>query len=214
MLINANKPKSAMEQFERVQRANSNYPELSYQWAVAKKKVAEQENSKDTALEAIKLAKKELAKNPVHFESYLLIAELYYILGSLSKSKTEGIGQQDVAYSGAYSEMVSWFKLCAKNYQKAIDLAVQPGGVFIDMAKCYRLSGSLDQARASAAMAEDLDKTNPRIWIETAQIYEQQGNYRAAVKAYENFQTIYPNAPNKKEVENKINSLKSIVEEN
>lgn len=214
MLVKNDRPKLAMEQFERVQRANANYPDLSYQWALAKKKVAEKENSREIALDAIKLAKKELAKNPSHFESYLLIAELYYILGSLSKNKTQAMGQKEAGYTQAYAEMVSWFKLCAKSYQKAIDLAVQPGEVFIDMAKCYRLSGSLDQARASAVMAEDLDKTNPRIWMETAQIYEQQGNRRAALKAYENFQLIYPNAPNKKEVENKINTLKSMIEEN
>jgi len=215
MLVENKKPKLAIEQFERVQRANPNYPDLQYQWAVAKKKVAEKEKSKEMALEAIILCKKELAKNPAHYQSYLLIAESYYILGDIVQSKTQKIGQEDAGYSGSYSEMVSWYKLCAKNYQKAIDVTGGlGGGVFIDMAKCYRLSGALDQASASAVRAEELDKTNPRIWMETGQIYEQQGNRRAALKAYENFLLVYPNAPNKKEVENRINRLKNMIEEN
>lgn len=215
MLLENKKPKLAMEQFERVQRANQNYPDLQYQWAVAKKKVAVKERSKEMAIEAIDLCKKELAKNTAHYQSHLLIAESYYILGDITRAKTQKIGQEEEAYSDSYSEMVSWYKLCAKSYQKAIDITGGLGGdVFIDMAKCYRLSGALDQATASAVRAEELDKTNPRIWMEIGQIYEQQGNSRASLKAYENFLLVYPNAPNKKEVENRINRLKSMIEEN
>jgi len=215
MLIENRKPKLAMEQFQRVKRANENYPELDYQWAVAKKQLAIKERSKEFALEAIEFSKSELSKNPAHYQSHLLIAEAYYLLGELVRAKTQKIAQQDESYSLSYSEMVSWYKLCAKSYKQAIDLTGGLGGeVFIDMAKCYRLSGALDQASASAVRAEELDKTNPRIWMEIGQIYEQQGNTRASLKAYENFLLVFPNAPNKKEVENRINRLKSISEEN
>ncbi len=213
MLIKNLKPRRAIKQFERVERANPLYPDLSYQWAVATKLLAEKEKNSEIAQKAIDLCKQELSRDPSHFESYLLIADSYHLLGNISKKKAEKMNAADSEYSEVYSEMVSWYKLCAKNYQKAIDKAIQPGEVYIDMARCYRLSGALDQARASAIVAEDLDKTNPRIWFETAQIYEQQGGYREALKAYENFLLIYPNAPNKKNVENKINKLKSMVEE-
>lgn len=213
MLTKNLKPKGAIKQFERVERANPLFPELSYQWAVATKLLAEKEKSAELAQRAIELCRQELSRNPSHFESYLLIAESYHILGSMAKNRAEKMGTKKIEYSETYSEMISWYKLCSKNYQKAIDKAVQPGGVYIDLARCYRLSGALDQARASALVAESLDKTNPRIWFETAQIYEQQGGYREALKAYENFLLIYPNAPNKKGVEKKINKLKSIVEE-
>ncbi len=213
MLIKNRKPKKAIKQFVRVERANPLYPDLSYQWAVATKMLAKQKNSPDLALEAIKLAKRELARDPSHFESYLLIAESYHVLGNIEKAKVEKMGAGESGYSEAYSSMVSWYKLCSKNYQKSIDKAVQPGDVYIDMARCQRLSGALDQAKASAIVAESLDKTNPRIWFETAQIYEQEGNARAALKAYQNFLLIYPNAPNKKAVENKINGLESLTEE-
>jgi len=215
MLSENRKPKLAMEQFERVERANQNYPNLQYQWALAMKKVAEKERDAKMAHAAIKLCKKELAKNTAHYQSYLLIAESYYILGDIVRSKTQNIGQEDEAYSASYSEMVSWYKLCAKTYQKAIDVTGGLGGeTYIDMAKCYRLSGALDQATASAVRAEELDKTNPRIWMEIGQIYEQKGNLRASLKAYENFLLVYPNAPNKKEVEMRLNRLKSMIEEN
>lgn len=214
VLIQNLKPKKAIKQFERVERANPLYPDLLYRWAVALKMLAEKEKEPKFAQEAIKFARKEIARDPSHFEAYLLVAENYYVLGGIAKRKTENTSANSADYSEKYNEMVSWYKLCAKNYQKAIDKAVQPGEVYIDMARCYRLSGALDQARASAVMAESLDKTNPRIWFETAQIYEQQGGNREALKAYENFLLIYPNAPGKKEVEKKINKLKSITEEN
>ncbi len=207
------KPNQAIQQFERVERTNPLFPDLLYQWAAAVKLLAEKEQNPAKAQKAISLCKQELLKNPSHFESYLLMAENYRILGNIAKNKAETTNTQDSTYSEIYSEMVSWYKLCAKSYKSAIEKAHQPGEVYIDMARCYRLSGALDQARASAAVAESLDKTNPRIWLETAQIYEQQGGYIEALKAYENFLLIYPNAPNQKDIENKLNKLKSMVEE-
>jgi tetratricopeptide (TPR) repeat protein len=214
MLLNNFKPRDAIKQFERVERANPLYPDLLYQWAKSKKMIAQKENDAELAQEAIKLAEKELDRDPTHFESHILIAEAYYVLGNIIKEKVENTNPSDEEYSFLYSEMVSWYKLCASNYQKAIDKAVQPGDVHISMARCYRLSGALDQARASADYAEKIDKTNPRVWLELALIHEQQGSFRLALKSYENFLLIYPNAENKKEVENRINKLKSIAEEN
>ncbi len=206
------KPNQAIKQFKRVKRANPLFPDLLYQWARAVKLLAEKKQDPKIVQEAIDLCKQELLSNPSHFESYLIIAESYHLLGNIARNKIKTMNTQDSKYSETYSEMISWYKLCAKNYQKSIDKAVQSGEVYIDMARCYRLSGALDQARASAIVAESLDKTNPRIWLEIAQIYEQQGGYREALKAYENFLLIYPNAPNKKDIENRLNKLKSMVE--
>ena len=91
-----------------------------------------------------------------------------------------------------------------------MDLATQPGGVYIDMARCQRLSGQVDLATASAKRAELLDSSNPRVWMETAFIYEQQGNYRTALKAYETYLIVFPNAPNKDSVLKKVEKLQDL----
>lgn len=211
MLLKLNQPAQALTQFNRVRTSNPRYPDLDFESAQATLQLAKSKKNHELALEAVKLAQSEIKRNLVHHESYNLMADAYYTLGGIAQGKVQAMSTDDKDYSRTYSEMVSWYKLCSRNYQKAIDIAVQPPSTYIDMARCYRLSGSLDQAQASAEQAERLDRGDPRIWIELAQINEQLGRSNMALKAYTNFLLVYPNAPNKSDVEKKINELESIL---
>lgn len=213
MLFKAKRVKAAIKQYERIYEMSPNYPELMYHWADATKALALINKDKDLALEAVRLAKLELEKNPSFFESHLLIADSYYILGGIFKEKAQKTKENTDKYSEVYSSMISWYKLCTQSYRKAIDLSIQTGSVYIDLARCQRLSGGVDSALASAKKAEEIDGSNPRIWLEIGLLYEQKGSYRAATKAYENFLSIFPNAPNKSEISEKIKELKALVEE-
>lgn len=210
LLIENNKPTSALRQLERVSQVTPKFPDLYYFWGKATQMLGSSKKSSELLLEAISLAEKEIERNPTHVDSYLLIADTYYRLGNLDRVKTEKTPTNDPEYSNIYSAMISWYKLCSKSYQKAMDLALQPGGVYIDMARCQRLSGQVDLAIASAQRAEELDSSNPRVWMETALIFEQQGNFRTALKAYETYLVVFPNAPNKDSVLKKIERLQDL----
>lgn len=210
LLIDKNKPEPAIKQLERVSQVTPKFPDLYYYWGKSTQMLGSAKNSKELLLKAIEMAEKEIERNPTHVESYLLIADTYYILGNLDRAKTEKTPTNDLEYTNVYSAMIAWYKLCSKGYQKAMDLATQPGGVYIDMARCQRLSGEVDLATASAKRAEQLDSSNPRVWMETALIYEQQGNFRTALKAYETYLIVFPNAPNKDSVLKKIEKLEDL----
>ncbi len=205
LLTKSGKNEQAISQFQRVKGINSNYPDLRYQWAIALKQLAKNK-------ESVSMSKEEIALNPYNFRAYILNAENYYMLGKVAASKIKSVGTSSDSYSNIYSEMVSWYKLCASQYQKAIEIAEQSSDTYINMAKCYRLAGQIDLAKASAEKASQLDRGNAKVWMEVALIFEQQGNIQAALKAYENYLLILPNAPDRSQVELKINKLKSMNE--
>ena len=210
LLLDNKQPEGAIEQIKRVQRVTPKYPELYYYWAKALKEMGTSKSDKETLLEAIKTAEQEIERNPTYVDSYLLIADAYYILGGVLLKQAKKLSSNSPNYSEVYSEMISWYKLCSRSYQKAMDLALQPGQAYISLARCQRLSGQVDLAVVSARKAGELDTSNPLIWIETALIYEQEGNQRAALKAYEKYLLIFPNAPNKEEVLGKIKKLEEL----
>lgn len=203
VLITKGQNRTALQQFKRVQGINPNYPKLRYYWAKALKNLAKYEGS-------IAKAKEEIALNQNSFESYVLLSQNYYMLGKAAETRARKKAQRSDEYSEAYSEMVGWFKQCASSYQKSIEIADQSSDIYVEMARCYRLSGQIDQAKASADIAQELDKGNAKVWLEIAQIYDQLGNVAPAVAAYEKYILIFPNAPNRKAVELKIQQLKSM----
>ena len=210
LLLDSKRPEQAIEQIQRVQRVTPKYPELHYYWAKALKMMGTAKSDKELLLEAIETAEMEIERNPTYVDSYLLIADTYYILGGVLLKEAKKLSSNSPNYSEVYSEMISWYKLCSRSYQKAMDLALQPGQAYISLARCQRLSGQIDLAVMSAKKAEELDSANPLVWIEAALIYEQEGNQRAALKAYEKYLLIFPNAPNKDEVQGKIKKLEDL----
>jgi len=210
LLLKNKKAEAAINQIQRVQRITPKYPELYYIWSKALKMLGTSKSDKELLSEAIKTAEQEIERNPTYVDSYLLIADIYYVLGNILLKEAKKLNSNSPNYSEVYSEMISWYKLCSKTYQKAMDLALQPGQAYISLARCQRLSGQVDLAVFSAKRAEELDSSNPLVWIENALIYEQQGNQRAALKAYEKYLLVFPNAPNKVQVQEKIKRLEEL----
>ena len=210
LLLKSKRPEQAIDQIQRVQRITPKYPELYYYWSKALKMMGTSKLDKEMLLKAIETAKREIERNPTYVDSYLLMADTYYILGGILLKEVKKLSANSPNYSEVYSEMISWYKLCSRSYQKSMDLVLQPGQAYISLARCQRLSGQIDLAVLSAKKAEELDSANPLVWIEAALIYEQRGNQRAALKAYEKYLLIFPNAPNENEVLGKIQKLEEL----
>ena len=210
LLLRSKQSEQAIKQIQRIQRVTPKYPELYYYWGKALKMMGTLKLNKDVLLSAVEMVEREIERNPTHVDSYLLMADTYYTLGGVLLGKAKKLNSNSPNYSEVYSEMISWYKLCSRSYQKAMDLALQPGRAYISLARCQRLSGQVDLAVVSAKKAGELDASSPLVWIEAALVYEQQGNHRAALKAYEKYLLIFPNAPNKDEVLGKVKELEEL----
>jgi len=106
-----------------------------------------------------------------------------------------------------------------KNYPKAVleyqaALKLRPVGadVYIRMARAYRLSNSFDQALSMLRAAENRESGNAEIAKEYGAVYELKSDNMAAVKFYNRYLQILPNAPDRSAIVDRINQLGGVVE--
>ncbi len=130
---------------------------------------------------AIEMAKMEKELNPSLAEPYILTAEAYY--------------RQD-----QYQE-------CAGEYQKAIMRRSQGTDIYIQMARCYRLSGALDPAIQMLDKAAQIESGNANIYKELGAIYHMQGQRQQAYSAYERYLHLAPNASDRGAIEKVMKEL-------
>ncbi len=132
----------------------------------------------NVALEAIKREKQD---NPNLADSYQLAAEIY-------------------AAKRQYSE-------CAAEYSSAMKLRSPGADIYVKAAQCYRQSGSIDVAQDLLTMASSRESGYADIYKEQGAIYEIKGDIRAAVQSYNKYLGLSPNAPDRGEVEARINQI-------
>ena len=130
---------------------------------------------------AINAASQEKKMNPNLADAYLLSAEIYTTR--------------------------SQFQKCAAEYQQAIKLRPQGADIYVRLARCYRQSANLDIAEAMVNVAASKESGMPEIYREQGAIYEQRGDLRSAAQAYAKYLALSPNAPDKNEIEIRINNL-------
>ncbi|MBS1969144.1 MAG: tetratricopeptide repeat protein [Bdellovibrionales bacterium] len=130
------------------------------------------------ALEAIKREKQD---NPNLADSYLLAGEIY-------------------AAKKQFAE-------CAAEYSQSMKLRSQGADTYVKAAQCYRLSGSVDIAQDLLSMASSRESGYADIYKEQGAIYEVRGDIRAAVQSYNKYLALSPNAPDRAEIENRINRI-------
>lgn len=132
---------------------------------------------------ALAMAHEEVSINPNMANSFLLAAEAYSQMGQ--------------------------FTLCAGEYQKAIKLRPQGPDIYLKMAQCYRQSGNLEIALTMLKTAESKDSGLPEIYREQGIVYETKGDFIKAIEAYNQYFVLDPNAPDRGQIEGRINSLKN-----
>lgn len=119
--------------------------------------------------------------NPSLADSYILAAEIYY---------------RQEQYTN-----------CATEYQKAIARRPLGAEIYINMARCYRLSGALDSAVQMLDQAAQRESGNPEIYKELGQAYHMQGLLPQAKAAYTRYVDLSPNAPDRDEIEKRMEEL-------
>lgn len=135
----------------------------------------------DSPQEAIEQAKAEIAKNPNMADPYLLMAEAHTVMQK--------------------------YNLCAGDYMQAVNLRPQGAGIYVKMARCYRLSGDLDTAVSMINQADRLESGNPEVWKEQGAIYDNKQDRIKAIDAYNQYLVLAPNAPDREQVQARIKAL-------
>ena len=136
-------------------------------------------NSKKALEEALA----ERAINPELVDSYLLAAESYFNLQQYGN--------------------------CAGEYQKAVSKQGPGSAVLVRMSRCYRLSGALDSATSLLREAVTLESGNPDIYKEQGAIYHMKGMADEAIKNYDTYLRLAPNATDRAEVESRIRRVQA-----
>ena len=134
-----------------------------------------------SAEEAIEQAKLEKAKNPNLAEPYLLAAD-------------------------AYTELKQ-YSSCAGEYLYAVKLSAVNSDLYVKMARCYRLAGNLDAAVSMINQASFQESGNPEVWKEQGSIYEMRQEKVKAIEAYNQYLVLAPNAADREQIEDRIDSL-------
>lgn len=130
---------------------------------------------------ALDAAMEERRLNPNLADSYILAAEIYTT-------------QRE-------------FQKCAQEYQQAVKLRPQGAELYVRLARCHRQAGNTDVAESMLLIAANQESGYPEIYKEQGAIFETKGDRAAAVRAYQKYLGLSPNAPDRFGIESKITSL-------
>ena len=96
------------------------------------------------------------------------------------------------------------YNFCFDEYQKAVEKGLKSSMVYVNMAECSRLSGGLDVSISLLNYALSLESGNASIYRELGIIYETKGQWDRALKAYEKYFTLAPQAKDRSSIERRI----------
>ena len=144
--------------------------------------------AEDDFEQALEMAEKERLMNPNIPESFLLAAEVYY------RKKQYGS--------------------CADKYKEVLVRGLKTSEIFINLARCYRLSGNLDSAFTMLNEAKEVESGNPNIHKELGALYHTKGSYEKAIKAYRDYLKMNPQAEDKGSIKIRINNIQSSANDN
>lgn len=99
------------------------------------------------------------------------------------------------------------YSLCAQEYQQAIRLRPQSAIIYVRLAQCYRLGGSLDVAISMLRQAANQESGLPDIYREQGEVYLMQGDLLRAHEAFEQYFVLNPNAPDRDQIQQRIQAL-------
>lgn len=133
--------------------------------------------------EALAEANNERDLNPDMAEAYLLAGEAFYQMRQYTN--------------------------CAAEYQKAVNKKSGSALVYVQMARCYRLSGGIESAQSLLRKAQALESGNPEIYKEQGAIFHQRAMADEAIAAYDTYLRLVPSADDKAEIEARIRRIQS-----
>ena len=103
--------------------------------------------------------------------------------------------------------MMKQYQHCVDQYRKAISFGQLSGDFYVKLARCSHLSGNLDMAEDMLTEAKKVESGNPDIYKELGAIYEKKKMPSHAVRAYEVYLKLAPNAADSALIQKRIQSL-------
>lgn len=164
---------------------------------------------------AISQFKRAQSVNPLYPRINYYMGRAYYNAGEFESALQAALAERKINPNIADSYILAaevysasrQFQKCAAEYQQAIKLRPQGADLYVRIAKCYRQSGSAEIAESMLSIAAGQESGNPDIYKEQGAIFEVKGDARAAMESYNKYLTLSPNAPDKREIENRILNL-------
>ena len=165
--------------------------------------------------EALQQFQRVLKINPNYPRTYYYLARTSFSSGNLSEA-LDYANQEKKLYprlSDAYilSAEIHSARLkyadCSTEYSKATGLSQQGADIYVKAARCYRLSGSLDLAEDMLALAKERESGFAEIIREQGAIFQSRGKNVEAIRAYEMYLELSPNALDKNDIRGQISRL-------
>jgi tetratricopeptide (TPR) repeat protein len=214
LYIDIQKFDEAIKQFQRVLTMNRMYPSIYYNMA----KVYFAQRKMKKVLEYCQI---EIESVPNNDQCYVLSAEAYFYKADQEKRKLSTLNAKPINPNDVeqvendkkvtYNKMISFYKLCADSYQRAIDIAPQNSNLFIDLSRCYRFAGEFDMSQKMVEKALEIERGNPVVWRENGLLFEQKGEYALALEAYKQYLILNPSTDDRDAIVRQMKELESKI---
>ena len=184
MFIETRQYKESRSYFKKILASHPRYPEARYYIATT---LMLEGGQKNLAL-AVEEAKVEIQLNPNMSKAYVLIGDIYDKPGT--------------------------YTLCARYFQKALEISREDSELYVRAAVCYRKAGEADLAlRLLKSISEDKNEygqtSNPKVFREMGALYEQKKDYLRATNAYALYLKMSPGAEDRKQIENRVKNFQN-----
>lgn len=103
--------------------------------------------------------------------------------------------------------MLKQYQHCVDQYRKAISFGQLAGDYYVKLARCSHLSGNMDMAEHMLQEAQKIESGNPNIYKELGAIYEKKKMPSEAIRSYETYLQLLPNAADAANIQKRIETL-------
>ncbi|MGE3975012.1 MAG: tetratricopeptide repeat protein [Bdellovibrionales bacterium] len=171
-------------------------------------------------LPAVSQFERVLSINPRFPRAHYSLGKAHLILRNTSKAMAEAQAEKRLnpnvadAYllAGDIQMAEKQYSKATMEYQAALKLRSQGSEVYVKLAQAYRLSGQYDVALSMLRIAEAKESGNAEIFKEYGALYEMKGDNMSAVRFYNRYLQILPNAMDRSAIADRIKNIGGSVE--
>ena len=165
--------------------------------------------------EAMTQLKRVIKINPNYPRTHYNIGKTAFLMGNLEGAMAEVKEEKKLNPNVADSYILAaeiaaakrQFSECATEYSFAMKLRPQGAEIYVKAAQCYRQSGSVEIAEDMLGLAEKRESGYAEIYREQGAIFQTKGDMPGAVRSFQKYLELSPNAPDKREIEGLISKL-------
>jgi tetratricopeptide (TPR) repeat protein len=165
--------------------------------------------------QAIENYKKALRVNPNYPRLYLSIGQAALLKGDFDDAKKAATEEKSrnpnlsdpYILTAEVDYAQKQYADCASEYSQAIKLRPQSAELYVKAARCYRQSNSLDIAQDMLSLAKQKENGYADIYREQGALFQLKGDNESALEAYQIYQELAPNAPDKAQIDAIVRQL-------